>query len=141
LDYSALQPGERASAAIRQVASELGIDADPRVRIRLTGPVPLADEEFGTLAANAAINVTLMMTAVIVLLWLALRSVRMIVAILTSLAVGLIVTAAFGLLVFGTFNLISVAFAVLFVGLGVDFGIQFCVCYRARRYASGDLHI
>ena len=141
LDYSALQPGERASAAIRQVARELGLDADPRIRIRLTGPVPLADEEFGTLAENAALNVTLMMTAVIVLLWLALRSVRMIMAILTSLAVGLIVTAAFGLLVFGTFNLISVAFAVLFVGLGVDFGIQFCVCYRARRYASGDLHI
>src|SRR2546428_272220 len=55
--------------------------------------------------------------------------------------VAFLATAAFGLLVFGTFNLISVAFAVLFVGLGVDFGIQFCVCYRARRYASGDLHM
>src|ERR1700687_5432349 len=65
----------------------------------------------------------------------------MIAAILPSLAVGLIVTAAFGLLVFGTFNLISIAFAALFVGLGVDFGIQFCVCYRARRHASDDLHV
>ncbi len=141
LDYSALQPGERASATIRRAARELGLDTDPRVRIRLTGPVPLADEEFATLAENAAFNVTLMMMAVIVLLWLALRSLRMIMAILISLAVGLIVTAAFGLLVFGKFNLISVAFAVLFVGLGVDFGIQFCVCYRAKRHATGDLQV
>src|SRR2546425_3728170 len=131
LDYSALQPGERASAAIRQVARELGIDADPRVRIRLTGPVPLADEEFGTLAENAALNVTLTMTAVIVLLWLALRSVRVIVAILASLAVGFLVTPPFRLLGFGTFKPISVAFALLFFGLCVDFGLPFFVCFPA----------
>jgi uncharacterized protein len=141
LDYSALQPGERASIAIRNIARELGQDADSRIRIRLTGPVPLSDEEFATLAEGALLNVTLMLTVVVVLLWLALRSLRMIAAIMTSLAVGLIVTAAFGLLAFGAFNLISVAFAVLFVGLGVDFGIQFCVSYRASRYASGDLYI
>src|SRR5271167_106674 len=40
LDFSALQPGERASAAIRGAAHELGLDADPRLRIRQTGPVP-----------------------------------------------------------------------------------------------------
>jgi hopanoid biosynthesis associated RND transporter like protein HpnN len=139
LDFSALEPGERAVGAIRQAAREL--DADTAVRVRLTGPVPLADEEFATLADNAALNVTIMLAAVVVLLWIALRSWRLIAAILLSLAVGLIVTAAFGLAVFGTFNLISVAFAVLYVGLGVDFGIQFCVCYRARRYVGDDLQL
>jgi hypothetical protein len=141
LDYSALQPGERASAAIRQAAHELGLDADPRVRVRQTGPVPLADEEFATLAEGVALNATIMLVAVALLLWIALRSWRLIAAILLSLGVGLIVTTAFGLIVFGSLNLISVAFAVLFVGLGVDFGIQFCVCYRAKRYAGDDLHL
>ena len=141
LDYSALAPGEHAVGAIRRAARELRLDADAAVRVRLTGPVPLADEEFATLADNAALNVTIMLTAVVVLLWIALRSWRLIAAILSSLAVGLMVTAAFGLAVFGTFNLISVAFAVLFVGLGVDFGIQFCVCYRARRYLGDDLQL
>jgi hopanoid biosynthesis associated RND transporter like protein HpnN len=139
LDYRALQPGEAASAAIRQAAHELGLEADPRIQVRLTGPVPLADEEFATLADGAALNASIMILALIVLLWLALRSWRLIVAIMLSLGAGLIVTAAFGLLVFGTFNLISVAFAVLSVGLGVDFGIQFCVCYRAKRHANDDL--
>ena len=39
----------------------------------------------------------------------------------------------------GALNLISVAFAVLFIGLGVDFAIQFSVRYRAERYADSDL--
>ena len=37
----------------------------------------------------------------------------------------------------GALNMISVAFAVLFVGLGVDFGIQFAVRYRAERHDVG----
>ena len=141
LDYSALRPGESASGAIRQAAHELAQDVDPRIRIRLTGPVPLADEEFGTLAEGALLNASVMMFAIVVLLWIALRSLRLVAAILLSLAVGLFVTAAIGLLAFGAFNLISVAFAVLFVGLGVDFCIQFCVCYRAKRYATGELYL
>ena len=37
------------------------------------------------------------------------------------------------------FNLISVAFIPLFVGLGVDFGIQFSVRYRAERLTHPEL--
>ena len=39
----------------------------------------------------------------------------------------------------GPYNPISLAFAVLFIGLGVDFGIQFAVRYRAERHMPGDL--
>jgi hopanoid biosynthesis associated RND transporter like protein HpnN len=71
---------------------------------------------------------------VLVILWLALRWVRIIFAVFACLAVGLSITAAAGLLMVGTLNLISVYFAVLFVGLGVDFGLQFSVRYRAERH-------
>jgi predicted RND superfamily exporter protein len=46
---------------------------------------------------------------------------------------------AFGLLMVGALNLISVAFFALFVGIGVDFGIQFSVRYRAERHELRDL--
>ncbi len=141
LDFDALQPGARAVGAIRGAVSELGYSSDDRVRVRLTGPVPLADEEFATLAEGAGLNAAVAMLVVVVLLWLALRSGRLIVAILLSLLAGMALTAAFGLLVYGAFNLISVAFAVLFIGLGVDFGIQFCVCYRAKRHLHDDLRL
>jgi hopanoid biosynthesis associated RND transporter like protein HpnN len=39
----------------------------------------------------------------------------------------------------GALNLISVAFAVLFVGIGVDFGIQFSVRYRQERHNKDSL--
>ena len=44
-----------------------------------------------------------------------------------------------GLMLVGAFNPISVAFAVLFIGLGVDFGIQFSVRYRQERFKEPDL--
>ena len=51
-----------------------------------------------------------------------------------NLLVGLPLTAALGLFLVGSFNLISVYFAVLFVGIGVDFAIQYSVRYRSERH-------
>ena len=139
LDFAALEPGARATEVIRQTARSANITPDRGVRVRLTGSVPLADEEFATVAENAALNASVTLLLVIFLLWLALRSAKLILAVLLSLAVGLAVTTAFGLSVAAPLNLISVAFAVLFIGLGVDFAIQFCVRYRAERFAHHDL--
>lgn len=139
LSYGKLEPGGDATAAIRAMARDLGLEPDHGVRVRLTGSVPLADEEFATLAQGAARNGILTLLAVVGLLWLCLRSVRIIVAILATLLVGLLFSAAFGVAAVGPFNLISIAFAVLFVGLGVDLGIQFSIRYRAERHERGNL--
>jgi len=141
LDYHALTPGKRATDAIRALARNLHLTPDAGVRIRLTGPVPMADEEFSTIKDRAGLMVTLMMLGVLTMLWLALRSFRLILAILLTVFVGLAMTAAIGLLAVGSFNVISVAFVALFVGLGVDFGIQFSVRYRAERHEQDDLHL
>jgi uncharacterized protein len=139
LQFDALEPGKLASDAIRQAARDLGLTPENGVRVRLTGPVPLADEEFATLADGALVNALLTIAAVALLLWLGLRSGRVIFSILATLAIGLVLTAAFGVMAVGPFNLISMAFAVLFVGLGVDLGIQFGVRYRAERRSRDDL--
>src|SRR5256886_814635 len=72
--------------------------------------------------------------------WRALRAFGTILAVAISLLVGLFITAAIGLAIVGAVNLISIAFAVLFIGLGVDFGIQFSVRYRAERHDVDNLH-
>jgi hypothetical protein len=141
LDFTALSPGAAASDVIRQTAHDLKLTPENHVTVRLTGPVPLEDEEFSTLADGAALTSALTVAAVILLLWLGLRSVKMIIAIVLTLTAGLMLTGAFGLYVIGPFNLISVAFAVLFVGLGVDFGIQYCVRYREERQRHADTHV
>ena len=139
LDYGALEPGAAATDVIRATAQSLALVPDRGVSVRLTGPVPMADEEFSTVADGALLNGTLTIAAVILILWLALRSGRIILAVFLSLIVGLTITAAVGLAMVGALNLISVAFAVLFVGIGVDFGIQFSVRYRQERHTNSDL--
>jgi hopanoid biosynthesis associated RND transporter like protein HpnN len=139
LDFSKLQPGAEASAAVRATAVRLGLAERFGATVRLTGAQPLTDEEFASVAEGALLNGVLTVLAVALILWLALRSARLVLAVLLSLCAGLIVTAALGLAMVGSLNMISVAFAVLFIGLGADFGIQFGVRYRAERNACDDL--
>jgi hopanoid biosynthesis associated RND transporter like protein HpnN len=141
LDFADLQPGRKATAVIREAASRLRLTPEQGVRVRLTGPVALADEEFATVTDGAVLNGLLTLLLVTLALWLALRKVRLILAVFVNLVFGLLYTAAIGLWMVGALNLISVAFAVLFIGLGVDFGIQFCVRYRSERHASGDFDL
>ena len=131
-DFSQLEPGAAASDAIRADAQGLGLDPAHGVSVRLTGPTPLEDEEFGSLADRALPIAVVAVGAIILMLWLAVRSARLIVAILATTATGLAIAAALGLVIFGTFNVISIAFIPLFVGLGIDFGIQFSVRYRSE---------
>ncbi len=138
-DFTSLQSGAAPSAFIRDAATKAGFDADHGVRMRLTGAIPLQDEEFATLGERAGLIATLALAAIIAMLWFAVRSVRLILAILVTTLVGLVCATACGLLIFHRFNVISVAFIPLFVGLGIDFGIQFSVRFRAEQ--SGDLDI
>ncbi|MFO1247438.1 MAG: MMPL family transporter [Alphaproteobacteria bacterium] len=139
LDFNALEPGLEANDRIRAEARALGLTQEHGVRVRLTGPVPLADEEFATLTDRAGLMVGAMMGGVLLTLWLALKSFKIIFAILVTLFVGLAITMGLGLMAVGVFNIISIAFIALFVGLGVDFGIQFSVRYRSERHRDDDL--
>ncbi|HEY3641590.1 MAG TPA: MMPL family transporter, partial [Xanthobacteraceae bacterium] len=139
LDFGALQPGRAAMDAIRQAADELKLGPMFDTSLRLTGQVPIDDEQFATLSKGTLPNFVGTVLAVLVILWLALRSAHTNLAVFVSLFVGFVVTAAAGLLMVGAFNLISVAFGILFVGLGADFCIQFTVRYRSERHERDEV--
>ena len=139
LDFASLQPGEKATQAIRQAVADLALGARYQARVRLTGPVAIQDEEFATLREGALPNTIGTVLVVLTILWLALKSPKIIFAVFVGIFAGLVITAALGLWLVGPLNPISIAFAVLFVGIGVDFGIQFSVRYRAERYEIDDL--
>ena len=138
LDYTQLQPGGAATVALRAAAASLPWVQSGAAHVRLTGSVALADEEFATVAQGAAIGTFGSAALVVVWLLLAVRSWRLILPIIATLALGLALTTAFAALAVGTLNLISVAFAILFVGIAVDFAIQFCVRYREMRHLHPD---
>jgi hopanoid biosynthesis associated RND transporter like protein HpnN len=138
LDFSSLTPGKAATDFIRQTAADIGLTPANGVTIKLTGDVPLNDEQFATVSQGLGVSMVVAIILVALLLYGALRSVRMALAILATLVIGLLATAAFAALAVGTLNLISVAFAILFVGIAVDFGIQFSVRYRTQRNQIDD---
>lgn len=139
LDFTGLQPGKAAVDAIRDTARRLELDPVHGVRVRLTGPVPLQDEEFATLAQRVGLIACIATAAVILMLWFAVRSPWLIASIVVTTLVGLLTATALGLVLFHRFNIISVAFIPLFAGMGIDLGIQFSVRYRAERRPGWDV--
>ncbi len=139
LDYGALEPGAAATQALRAAAARLEFVRDGQAHVRVTGSVALADEEFATVAQGAVAG--LIGSTLLVILWLvlAVRTWRLILPIVFTLALGLLLTTGFATLTSSPLNLISVAFAILFVGIAVDFAIQFTVRYREMAAAHpGD---
>ena len=138
-DFGALQPGGDATDAMRAAIAQLEFVKSGAAHVRITGQVALADEEFATVAEGAIAG--LIGSVVLITLWLflAVRTWRLIVPILLTLGLGLLLTVLFAAVAVGTLNLVSVGFGVLFVGIAVDFAIQFCVRYRDKRRETGDL--
>jgi uncharacterized protein len=139
LDFGDLQPGAKPTSAIRRATGDLNLLAKYGATVGLTGQVALNDDQFSVIRQSAVRDTLTAVFGTLIVLWLALRSWKIIAAVFFSLAVGLAVTAALGLIMVGAFNLISIAFFVLFVGLGVDFGIQFSVRYRSERHDNDNL--
>ncbi len=138
LDYAALQPGGAATDALRAIAAKLEFVAGGQAHVRVTGSVALADEEFATVAQGAVAGLVGSFVLIALWLFLAIRSWRLIIPVLATLVLGLLLTTGFAAVAVGTLNLVSVAFAVLFVGIAVDFAIQFSVRFREMRLGAAD---
>jgi hypothetical protein len=137
-NFGALEPGGAATETMRQVIAELPFVQSGDARVRITGQVALADEEFATVAQGAVTGLIGSLVLITLWLFLAVHSWRLIVPILMTLVLGLMLTVLFAAVVVGTLNLVSVGFGVLFVGIAVDFAIQFSVRYREFRFETGD---
>ena len=130
LEFDELQPAKRSILAVRRIVSELGFTPESGVSVRITGDVALILRRNGGAANPGGGGGIASLVLVAIVLILGLRSVRMVLATLATLIVGLVWTAGFTAAAIGHLNMISVCFAVLFIGLGVDFGIHVCIRYR-----------
>jgi len=140
LDYDQLLPVGEVMEHIRGTARELDLDPAHGVRVRITGGLALSHEELESLSRGMAVAALAAFVTVMAILTVGLRSLRLVVASLVTLAVGLLWTAAFATAAVGSLNLISVAFAVLYIGLGVQYAVHFCLRYRELRLLGGLEH-
>ena len=137
-DYGVIEPGAEATVALRQIAAQVPTIESGRATFRITGQIALADQQFASLKEGIVTDTVISVLLILLWLVLAVRRFRYILAIVLTLILGLLLTTFFASLAIGTLNLISVAFAVLFIGLAIDFAIQICVRYRDERRLHPD---
>lgn len=131
LDFTKLSAGEMPLAAVRRVLKDLGFNGENGVTARITGDVALSHENLTEVRSSVGVATLLSLFLVGCSLYIGLgRSGRLVLASLTTLIIGLIWTTGFAVAFIGSLNLISITFAVLFIGLGIDYSIQFCLRYR-----------
>ncbi len=130
LDFHDLLAAGKAIHTIRQQARELGIDAEHGLRLRITGDAALGYEEMNSVSQGMGLAGVMALILVIAVLWLGTGSIRILVFSIFSLLIGLCLTAGFATVSVGSLNLISVAFAVLYIGLGIDFSIHLSLRYE-----------
>jgi len=94
----------------------------PDITVRVTGEPVLRQQELNDAFSGALYASSLSFVLVALSLVIGIRSGRLIAALLLTLIVGSIWTTGLAAIAIGRLNLISVAFLVLFFGLGVDFG-------------------
>lgn len=130
LAYGEMLPAARPMQRVRDLAAALQIDAAHGLRVRETGEAAIEQDELRSVADGAVWGMIASLLQVAALLYFGLRSWRLLAAALLSLVAGLVGTAAFAAAAVGTLNLISVAFAVLSIGLGIDYAVHLGLRYR-----------
>jgi uncharacterized protein len=141
LDTDAVLQGEKPMYAMRAAGKALGLTPENGYKVRLTGSVALDYEEFGTIETGVTLSGIVSLVLIIIIVFLALRFGRLVFATLITLLVGFVLSAGWAAISVGELNLISVAFAVMFLGLAVDFGIQFCMRLREQRFQLNDASV
>jgi hopanoid biosynthesis associated RND transporter like protein HpnN len=129
-DFSQIFPSEAAIGAFRASVSQLQLDPANGVTVRLTGSKAMEHEELKMAFTGGLKAFMVGLLMVMALLYLALRSGRLVVAAVVTLLYGLLLTASFAAAAVGHLNLISIAFSVLYVGLGIDYALYLCMQYR-----------
>lgn len=128
-DFNSLQPAKHSLDFAREIIQQIQLK-DPQVTIRMTGKIALGEDEMRVLAEDTVYSGLFAFALVIMVLLVGLRSIKIVLCTLIVLIIGLILTAGFATIAVGHLNVLSVAFAILYIGLGVDFAIHICLCFR-----------
>ncbi|WP_448205644.1 MMPL family transporter [Azospirillum sp. sgz302134] len=123
----ALEAVRSAVTAIKGEPSGVGVEA------HITGAIALRQTELDTVEDTAGLATVLSFVLVVAVLTAGMRSWRMILCMMITLVLGLTLSAGLAALTVGRLNLISVTCAVIFFGLGDDFGSHLGLRYQEER--------
>jgi len=138
LDFTKLKPAKAAITALRAKTDAFNDAYSGRVETYVTGDPALRMEELESVTTGIGLSFLLSFVLVTILLLVCYRSLPMAALTLAGLMVTLTLTSAFAAAFIGELNLVSVAFTVLLVGLGLDFAIHLLLHIQEHRAAGRD---
>ncbi|NNF79143.1 MAG: MMPL family transporter, partial [Rhizobiales bacterium] len=137
LDYTALDAAAAPLAEARRLMAEASA-ANSGVRVQLTGDAALNAEEFETVTQGALLAGVTSFGLVTATVLIGLPALWLVVPALALIVLGLLITAGFAAVSIGYLNMISVAFAVLYIGLGVDYAVHVVLRFAEERAQGQD---
>ena len=129
MHFNEMLPADVALSAARDISRALMAET-PSLSIRMTGETALEHEELESVTKGATLSGLASLVLVFIVQWIGLRSIRLLITTYIVLVMGLVLTAGFAAITVGHLNVISIAFASLYIGLGVDYAIHICLHYR-----------
>lgn len=138
LDFEAVFPGAKPIEFVRSLVADLKSNGmiGQSVQVAMTGDVMLTYDELSAVADGVGLAGIVSLVLLAIILWVGLRSLRLIAAIYGTLFVGLAWAGAFATATVGELNMISSACAILFIGLGIDHAIHFSLRFREAALAG-----
>jgi len=108
------------------------------VKIGLTGVPVLEYEEMATSQTDMKVATILSLTLTVVLLFFAFRGLLNVIAAMVSLIAGICVSFGAATLFVGHLNILSMVFAIMLIGLGIEYGIQVVLRYQEEINKGAD---
>ena len=139
-DQTSFVASERSIKAARSALNEILKRPDFKgVTGGLTGVPVLEYEEMATSQKDLEIATVLSLVLTVILLLFAFRGLLNVIAAMVSLIVGICLSFGFATLAVGHLNILSMVFAIMLIGLGIEYGIQVVLRYQEelKNGASG----
>jgi uncharacterized protein len=124
-------PAEKAIASARSVLAEISQRPEFKgIKTGLTGVPVLEYEEMATSQKDMETATVLSLALTVILLLFAFRGLLNVISAMVSLIVGICVSFGFATLAIGHLNILSMVFAIMLIGLGIEYGIQVVLRYQ-----------
>ncbi len=132
-------PAEKSIKATRKIVDQVLARPEFKgVTAGLTGVPVLEYEEMATSQKDIEIATILSLSLTVILLLFAFRGLLNVVAAMVSLIVGICLSFGFATLAVGHLNILSMVFAIMLIGLGIEYGIQVVLRYQEELRNGAD---
>lgn len=130
LDFTQVPAAELPVRIIRQAIAEVNTIDGVAVRVKITGEPILEYEELLSIEKGTEYAGIISLILVCSALLLGFRSLKLTIATLITLVLGLTYSLGFAAAAVPALNVISISFAVLYIGMGVDYATHLALRYR-----------